>query len=133
MVKGKVTHFEIPVDKMDRAKKFYAEAFGWNLMTTPGAAPGQEYVMAIGTKVDAKGMNTEVGAINGGIIARGKPVKNPVITIEVDDMDAAIEKIKKLGGKILMPKTSMAEMGFFGYFEDSEGNTMGLWQSSRRM
>ena len=28
MVKGKVTHFEIPVDKMDRARKFYADVFG---------------------------------------------------------------------------------------------------------
>ncbi len=133
MVKGKVTHFEIPVDKMDRAKKFYAEAFGWNIMTVPGMAPGQDYTMANGTKVDEKGMNVEVGAVNGGMVMRGKPVKNPVITIEVDDMDAAIEKIKKLGGKILMPKTAMAEMGFFGYFEDSEGNMMGLWQSSSRM
>lgn len=29
MVKGKVTHFEIPVDKMDRARKFYTDVFGW--------------------------------------------------------------------------------------------------------
>ncbi len=27
----KVVHFEIPVDDLDRAKKFYSSIFGWEL------------------------------------------------------------------------------------------------------
>jgi len=97
-------------------------------MAMPGPKPGVEYTMAFGAKTDEKGMTTEVGAINGGMVLRGPPVKNPVITIDVDDLDAALVQIKKAGGKVLVPKTAMADMGFTAYFEDSEGNIVGLWQ-----
>jgi predicted enzyme related to lactoylglutathione lyase len=59
-------------------------------------------------------------------------VKAPVITIDVDDLDAALVQVRKAGGKVLVPKTQMAEMGFTAYIEDSEGNVMGLWQSVRK-
>jgi predicted enzyme related to lactoylglutathione lyase len=71
MVKGKVTQFEIPVDKMDRARKFYADVFDWKIMAMPGPRPGVEYTMVFGAKTDAKGMTIELSAINGGIVPRG--------------------------------------------------------------
>jgi predicted enzyme related to lactoylglutathione lyase len=132
MTKGKVTHFEIPVDKMDRGKKFYSEVFGWNIQAMPGAAPGMDYIGAGTAQSDERGMVTEKGAINGGIVSREGPVKHPVITIEVEDIDKTLDEIRKHGGKVVMKRTSMAEMGFFAYFEDSEGNILGLWQSTRR-
>ena len=33
---GRVVHFEIPHDDGDRARAFYADAFGWELMSMPG-------------------------------------------------------------------------------------------------
>ena len=33
---GRVVHFEIPFDDGDRARSFYKEAFGWQLMEMPG-------------------------------------------------------------------------------------------------
>ena len=30
---GKVVHFEIPADDLDRAKSFYGTVFGWQLFT----------------------------------------------------------------------------------------------------
>ena len=73
--KGKVTHFEIPVEKMERARKFYADSFGWNVMDMPGQSPDMPYVMAIGAETDERGMVTEKGAINGGIIKRAAPLQ----------------------------------------------------------
>ena len=128
MVKGKVMHFEIPVDEMDRARKFYADVFGWKIIAVPGPKPGVECTMVFGAKTDERGMTTEVGAINGWMVQRANPVKAPVITIDVDDMDAALVRIKRVGGKVLVPKTAMAEVGFTAYFEDSEGSIIGLWQ-----
>ena len=32
---GRVVHFEIPYDDGDRARAFYAEAFGWQVMEMP--------------------------------------------------------------------------------------------------
>ena len=32
---GKVSHFEIPADDLERAKEFYAAVFGWEMHTMP--------------------------------------------------------------------------------------------------
>ncbi len=32
---GKVVHFEIPFDDGDRARRFYGDTFGWQLMPVP--------------------------------------------------------------------------------------------------
>ena len=31
-----IVHFEIPVDDVDRAKKFYSDLFGWKMEKSPG-------------------------------------------------------------------------------------------------
>jgi predicted enzyme related to lactoylglutathione lyase len=128
---SKVTHFEIPVDNMDRAKKFYSEVFDWKIMEVPGEKSGEEYTMVIGAKTDKEGKTVEKGAINGGMFEREKPLVHPIITIDVEDIDAALDKVKKRGGKITMKKTVMEEWGAYAYFEDSEGNVMGLWESTK--
>ena len=61
------------------------------------------------------------------------PLKHPIITIVVDDIDKAIADVKKSGGKIPIPRTAMADMGIYAYFEDTEANLLGLWQSTRPM
>jgi len=127
-MKARVSHFEIPAEKVERAKKFYNEAFGWQI--TP--VPEMEYNMVGTVQSDEKGMPKEVGAINGGMMKRSKDVKHPVITIEVDDIDSSLTKVKNLGGKVTLKKTAMGEYGFYAYFQDSEGNVMGLYESKRR-
>lgn len=127
---AKVTHFEVPADNMERAKKFYSEVFGWVML--PGI-PGIEYQSITTTPTDERMIPIEKGAINGGLIPRNGQVKHPIITIQVEDIDSALEGVKKHGGKISLKKTVMGDIGFFAYFEDPEGNLMGLWQSARGM
>ena len=122
---GKVVHFEIPADNLARAKKFYSTVFGWNLTDFPE----MEYTMARTTDSDQNGMPKEPGAINGGMLQRQDPVKTPVITISVDNMDQAAATIEKNGGKMIRPKMAVGDMGFAAYFKDTEGNVVGLWQS----
>jgi predicted enzyme related to lactoylglutathione lyase len=123
---GRVVHFELPADDMDRAKAFYAEAFGWALSTMPDLA----YTLVVTTPVDADGAPTEPGAINGGMAARGTPITSPLITIEVDDIDAALATVERLGGNRLRDKTPVGSMGFTAYFTDTEGSVVGLWQDA---
>jgi hypothetical protein len=123
---GKVVHFEIPADNLARAKKFYSTVFGWSL----DEFPEMEYTIARTTDSDQNGMPKEPGAINGGMLQRQDPVKAPVITISVDNMDQAAATIEKNGGKIIRPKMAVGEMGFAAYFKDTEGNVVGLWQNS---
>jgi uncharacterized protein len=121
-----IVHFEIPVDNPKRAGEFYSKAFGWQL----NPMPELDYTMVSTTEGDANGMPKNPGAINGGMPKRGGPVESTVVTVNVKDIDSALNNIEKLGGKRLGEKTPVGDMGFTAYFKDTEGNTVGLWQSA---
>jgi len=123
---GKVVHFEIPADDLSRAKKFYGTVFGWRA----DEVPEMEYVMIGTTESDENGMPKQPGAINGGMLKRQDPVRHPVVTIDVENMDDALAKVKMNGGQIVREKLPVGEMGFAAYFKDPEGNVIGLWQNS---
>jgi hypothetical protein len=125
---GEVVHFEIPADDLSRAKKFYSTVFGWRA----NEMPEMEYVMIGTTESDENGMPKQPGAINGGMLKRQDPVRHPVVTIDVENMDDALAKVKKNGGEIVREKLPVGEMGFAAYFKDSEGNVLGLWQNSSK-
>jgi predicted enzyme related to lactoylglutathione lyase len=54
---------------------------------------------------------------------------NVTVTIAVQDIDAALGAIAKLGGKPHGKKNPVGDMGWAAYFKDTEGNVIGLWQS----
>lgn len=126
---GRVVHFEIPTDDLDRAKAFYAKVFGWKLdtMQMPG---GGDYTGATTTPVDQTMTPVEPGSINGALVDRGDGNTAPVVTIDVEDIDAALQQISAAGGSTVSPRTAIPGMGAFAYFKDSEGNVTGLWESS---
>ena len=123
---GEVGHFEIPADKPERARKFYSATFGWKM----SEIPGMDYTMVSTGPVDEKGMPKEPGFIGGGIGKRGGQLKQPVVTIVVDEISDAEKTIERNGGKILQRKKAIGDgsMGHTGYFRDSEGNVVGLYQ-----
>jgi predicted enzyme related to lactoylglutathione lyase len=122
---GRVVHFELPADDEERARAFYAEAFGWNL----APMPEMSYTLITTTPSGDAGP-LEPGAINGGMARRGGPISMPVVTIEVDDVDGALATVERLGGKTVQGRNAVGEMGFTAYFEDPEGNVVGLWQTA---
>ncbi|WP_138442123.1 VOC family protein [Sinomonas susongensis] len=123
---GKVVHFEIPADDMDRAKAFYSEAFGWNMMPVPE----MDYTMVGTTPSNESGSPLEPGSINGGMYTRNDQFpRTPVVTLDVADIDTALAKVEQLGGKTVAPKMPVGEMGFAAYFQDPEGNVLGLWET----
>ena len=125
----KVVHFEIPAEDLDRAKKFYGAVFDWSLETMP--VPGGEYTSVVTTPVDQQTqMPTEPGAINGGMMERNANTPAPVITIDVDAIDSALQDVEAAGGSTVQPRTEIPGMGAFAYFKDSEGNVMGLWETT---
>jgi len=123
---NKVVHFEIPTDDMARAKKFYQDTFGWLLEDQPG----MEYVIARTVEVDDKMMPKEPGGINGGMAKRGENLKAPSLAINVDNIDEAMQNVKKSGGVLATEKMPVGKMGFMAYFRDTEGNVLSLWQST---
>jgi predicted enzyme related to lactoylglutathione lyase len=129
MTMGKVVHFEIPADDVERAKAFYGSIFGWQLQTM--SMGDGDYTIAMTTPVDDKTqMPTEPGAINGGMMQRSDTTPSPVITIEVEEIDQALKEIDSAGGSTVTPRTPIPGMGAFAYFKDPDGNVMGLWETS---
>ncbi len=124
---SRVVHFEIQADDIERAKAFYAAAFGWTF---------EDY----GQFVDSAywgivtGPDDEPG-INGGLLQR--PVSAPalaqgtnafVCTMGVGDYDETERRILAAGGQVAMPKMALTGMAWQGYYIDTEGNTFGIHQ-----
>ncbi len=123
----KVVHFEIPADDIERAQNFYKNIFQWDVNFVPEFS----YVIVHTTETDENQMILEKGAINGGMMKRGL-IKNPVITIQVDNIDQSLAQIEQAGGKQIGQKQQVGDMGFSAYFQDTEGNILGLWENIKK-
>jgi uncharacterized protein len=125
----KVTHFHIPVEDMERAKKFYKSIFGWEIKET---GMGKDYQLVTTVTVDEKGMPREPGAINGALYLREKPEECPTIVINVPSIDEDLKKIEKAGGKVVWTKSPVGDFGFYAQVADTEGNVIGLWEDVKK-
>ena len=123
---GGVVHFEIPADDESRAREFYSSAFGWEV----SPVPEMSYAMIKTTPTDATDMPSVAGSINGGMFHREGELTSPVVTVDVEDIDATLEKITSLGGSTVLPRQEVGTMGWAAYFRDTEGNVVGLWQNA---
>ena len=124
---GRVVHFEIPFDDAERARGFYKEVFGWQVVEMPELS----YTI-VSTGPSGEQGPTEPGYIGGGMLSRSQAATDrPVVVIDVDSIDAALERIGSTGGSTVVGKTPVGGMGFAAYFTDPEGNVMGLWETAR--
>ena len=121
----RVVHFEIPYEDGDRARAFYGEVFGWDLQ----AWPEGEYTLVTTGPTGESGA-AEPGFINGGMMKREAPFGSPVIVIAVDDIDASMATVERLGGTSVVAKQPVGDMGWAAYFKDPDGNLMGLFQNA---
>jgi uncharacterized protein len=124
-----VVHFEIPVDDVERARRFYGTVFEWGIVPMDEV----DYTLVLTTPVNEKGpmenrTPIEPGAINGGLMHRSSDTPAPVVTIQVDSIDESLKKIEAEGGSVVKPRTSMGELGAYAYSKDSEGNVIGLFE-----
>lgn len=111
--------FEIPVTDMDRAMKFYQAVFGFEL----SRCTVNEYDMAFFPMQDnASGATGTLITGHGYAPSR----TGTIIYFMAPDIEATLAKVEQNGGKTTIPKKSIGEHGFIGWFEDCEGNTIAL-------
>ncbi len=118
-----VMYFEIPVNDMDRAMKFYAAVF--NVEFDKEIIDNNE--MALFPFAD------ERSGISGAL-AKGeiyKPTKDGVVIyFRTESIDETLQLATANGGEILYPKTDNG-IGFVAEFEDTEGNRIALFHSKK--
>jgi len=114
MAKNTVCHIEIGVADSKAASEFYKNLFDWKI----NSDMGDEYIM----------FQPEEGP--GGAFSKTdmlKPGTGVCFYVEVDDIEAYLAKSVELGGKAVVPKTNIPNVGWFAHFSDPDGNLMGLF------
>jgi uncharacterized protein len=124
LMSNRIVHFEIEATDRDRAKNFYAQAFGWQMQQM-----GQEmsdYVVVI------TGDPKEPGGINGGIFitppGAAKELNAYSCVVGVENIDQAIANVKSAGGQVMGDKMDIPTIGTFARCQDTEGNIFTMLQ-----
>jgi predicted enzyme related to lactoylglutathione lyase len=116
MSKRNVVHVEIPAANVEAAAKFYQDLFGWKIQPIPE----MNYTM------------WEAGDGSGGgfpEVSADNSVGQVLVYIDSDDIETDLNKVEKLGGKVLYRKTEIPGTGWFGMFKDPTGNVLALYTS----
>jgi uncharacterized protein len=121
-----VQHFELPYRSRDRAKKFYFDAFGWQLFDLPGTG----YTLASSVDTRPNGMPKRAGAINGGLVPRDDIVQGPTFMVKVGNVAAHLERIREHGGEVLTEPVHMGPV-IFSRIRDTEGNVLAIMQDAK--
>ena len=116
---GEVAFLELGVEDFERGRRFYEAMFGWRF--SPG--PSGQGFMIEGAGVGA--------GMHGG--DRGA---TPYAFFRVDDMEAAVARVRELGGTIDDMDVEgdadmVARFGRFKLCRDDQGSPFGLHQPPR--
>ncbi len=119
MAKHPIVHIELSAKDRQKAEKFYTDVFGWDVQQMPQ--------MNYATFND--------GSIGGGFnpVSKENPAGTTLIYIQSDDIEKDLKKIHEAGGKIVMGKTEIPGIGWFGLFEDPSGNKLGLYTNASQV
>ncbi len=108
-----VVHFEIGCRDAAKTQQFFSELFGWQMQ-----AAGPAVMINTGSSSGIQGHISTLGH---------EPFHYTIFYVQVDDLQAYLNKAQSLGGKTLVPPVEIPT-GTFAWLSDPEGNTVGLWK-----
>jgi predicted enzyme related to lactoylglutathione lyase len=114
-----VVHFEFLVPQPEKTIQFFETIFGWKISKWAGP---KDYWTAQ-THDEGK------PGINGGIVPPHDNQPRTVNTIEVDDLDAYIQRVFEAGGQNVVPRMAIAGVGYLAYCTDPNGLIFGIFQA----
>jgi predicted enzyme related to lactoylglutathione lyase len=119
MANGDFTHIEIPAADTERAIRFYRDLFGWQFQEAAGFS-GYNLFQTPGGE----------GTLAGAIGQRGVMAPPEIrVYVNVDSIDETLPRLGELGGSVVQPKTEITGQGWFAVINDSEGNTIALFEA----
>jgi uncharacterized protein len=110
-------HFELSAEDPERAGRFYAQVFGWEIHKWAGS---EEYYLV------TTGDDKEPGI--HGAIQRREGVEKVNLVVGTTDLEAVTRKIVAAGGVVVRPKVAVPGVGWCAYFKDTEDIVFGVMQ-----
>ncbi len=107
----RVIYFNMSADDTERARKFYADVFGWAFEKWDG--PMEYWLIKTG--------DDKQPGINGGLAKRSALNPSVVNLISVPSIEEYSKKITEMGGTV-SPGMPIKGVGYFAHCTDSEGN-----------
>jgi uncharacterized protein len=107
---GRLAYFMLTVADAERAESFFGDLLGWEF--APGNVP--------------QGRQITNSTPPGGLFATGTPAK-PEVWFEVDDIDAALARVRELGGRA--GEAEEIASGHMASCQDDQGTPFNLWAS----
>ena len=114
-----VVHFEIVGANSAKTKQFYTELFNWTI--------DDDNPMNYG--MVNTGSHRGIGGGIYGVEEEEDDRPGVKIHVEVDDLQAYLDKAEQLGGKTILPPTVVPDMVTFALFADPDGTLIGLVKS----
>ena len=116
---GRFVWYELMTTDIETAKAFYANVVGWG--TRDASAPGLAYSLFTTGDSPVTGlMNVPEGARRTGVTPQWMGY------VGVDDVDAAVDRIKQLGGAVYVPPTDLPTISRFSVVADPQMATLAL-------
>jgi predicted enzyme related to lactoylglutathione lyase len=114
-------HIELHSNAPDGSKSFYSDLFGWSMQDMPMGE--QSYTMIKTSDSDDD--------VHGGIALSQCPdgTSSWLSYVLVDDVAASLTRAGELGASVLVDKTEIPQMGWFGVLTDPQGARIGLFQA----
>jgi predicted enzyme related to lactoylglutathione lyase len=114
---GTPSWVDVSVPDVPKAAAFYSSLFGWELQGG-GPESGGYGMLTLGGK--------NVAGI-GPIQMEGQPSAWTTY-VSIDNVDAAVERIKAAGGNVFVPPMDVMDAGRMAVAADPTGAVFGLWQ-----
>jgi predicted enzyme related to lactoylglutathione lyase len=120
---------ELLSSEPERAAKFYAQAFGWDLETMEMPGYGTYTLLKRRGVKDATGADKSAGGV--GKLPPGVPRSFWLPYVAVSDCDATVAKAQRLGAKIPMPAMDIPNVGRFATIIDPQMAATAVLQPQR--
>jgi hypothetical protein len=115
-------HFEIHATDPEKVIAFYTDVFGWRFERW-----GEEPYWLASTG-DGPGIDGAVLPRRGDPPATGQPVNAFVVTVGVENLDAALERAAAHGAVVALPRQPVPGVGWLAYLLDPDGNLVGVME-----
>jgi len=127
---GEIVHLEIPSRSFDRSAVFYAKLFGWR---TGAAQSGGHLLFEIpGGGAPNPGGDQTPGGVTGSLVRSVlAQATGPLPFIAVDDIDENLAEAERQGGRVLVPRITLAGQAQYGLLADLDGNVLAVVSGSK--